>query len=109
MKGLDKATVEAVLTDWRTAPIPERLRATLTYLEVLTLRPAEVTADTMRALRAAGVGPQAIREATYVCFLFNVLDRLADALDFALPTEEEAEKIGRLTFRLGYGIAKLPG
>lgn len=109
MKGLDKATVDAVLEDWRTAPIPERLRAALTYLEALTLRPTEVNADTMRALQAAGVSAQAIREATYVCFLFNVLDRLADALDFALPTEEEAQKIGSLTFRLGYGIAKLPG
>jgi alkylhydroperoxidase family enzyme len=109
VKGLDKATVEAVLADWRTAPIPERLRATLTYLEALTLRPTEVTADTMRALLAAGVSTRAIREATYVCFLFNALDRLADALDFALPTEEEAQKIGSITFRLGYGIAKLPG
>lgn len=109
MKGLDKATVDAVLADWRTAPIPERLRATLTYLEALTLRPTEVNAGTMRGLEAAGVSRQAIREATYVCFLFNVLDRLADALDFALPTEEEAQKIGSITFRVGYGIAKLPG
>ena len=99
----------AVLEDWRTAPISDRLRATLTYLEALTLRPTEVKADTMRTLQAAGVSAQAIREATYVCFLFNVLDRLADALDFALPTEEEAQKIGSITFRLGYGIAKLPG
>ena len=60
MKGLDKATVDAVLEDWRTAPIPERLRATLTYLEALTLRPTEVNANTMRALRAAGVSTQAI-------------------------------------------------
>jgi len=44
-----------------------------------------------------------------VCFLFNVLDRLADAFNFTLPTEEEARKIGNMTYRLGYGIAKLPG
>ena len=109
MKGLDQQTVDAVLADWRTAPISERLRATLKYLEVLTLRPTEVNAGTMRELKAAGVSDTAIREATYVCFLFNVLDRLADALDFTLPTEEEAQKIGNLTYRLGYGIAKLPG
>jgi alkylhydroperoxidase family enzyme len=101
--------VEAVLQDWRTAPAPARLRATLGYLETLTLRPTEVTASTMRELKAAGVSDRAIREATYVCFLFNVLDRLADALDFTLPSEEEAETIGRLSYRFGYGIAKLPG
>lgn len=109
MKGLDRATVDAVLLDWRTAPVPERLRAALEYLETLTLRPAELTPRSMVALRSAGLSDRAIREATYVCFLFSVLDRLADALDFAMPTEEEASKIGKLTFRLGYGIAKLPG
>jgi alkylhydroperoxidase family enzyme len=109
VKGLDEQTVKAVLEDWRTAPISERLRAALTFLEALTLRPTEVTAATMKALKAAGLTDRAIREAAYVCFLFNVLDRLADAFDFTLPTEEEARKIGDMTFRLGYGIAKLPG
>ena len=42
MSSVAWATVDAVLEDWRTAPIPERLRATLTYLEALTLRPTEV-------------------------------------------------------------------
>ena len=109
MKGLDQATVDAVLADWRTAPVPDRLRAALDYLETLTLRPADVNAQMMRNLKAAGLSETAIREATYVCVLFNVLDRLADALDFTLPTEEEATRIGTLTYRFGYGIAKLPG
>ena len=109
MKGLDQATVDAVLTDWRTAPIPERLRAMLTFLETLTLRPTEITADSIRTLRAVGVTDAAIREAVYVCFLFSVLDRLADAFDFTMPTEEQARTIGTLMFRFGYGMAKLPG
>lgn len=109
MKGLDQATVDAVLADWRTAPIPARLRAVLGYLETLTLRPIDVTAQTMRELKAAGLSDRAIREATYVCFLFNVLDRLADALDFTMPTEEEAKTIGRVSYRFGYSIVKLPG
>ena len=39
--GNDKL-VDAVLTDWRTAPIDARLRATLGFLEKLTLAPTEV-------------------------------------------------------------------
>lgn len=109
MKGLSHETVAAVLEDWRTAPVSDRLRATLKYLEMLTLRPSEVNGGTMRELKAAGLNDRAIREATYVCFLFSVLDRLADALDFAMPTEDQARTIGRITFRLGYSIAKLPG
>ena len=101
--------MDAVLTDWRAAPVPDRLRAALGYLEMLTLRPTHVSAETMRALKAAGLSDRAIEEATYVCFLFSVLDRLADALDFTLPTEAEARKIAALTIKLGYGIARLPG
>ncbi len=32
----------AVETDWRTAPIDEKLRAVLGFIETLTLRPAEL-------------------------------------------------------------------
>jgi alkylhydroperoxidase family enzyme len=109
VKGLDRETVQTVLEDWRTARVSNRLRATLKYLEALTLRPTEINPETIRELKAAGLSDRAIREATYVCFLFNVLDRLADALDFTLPTEEEARVIGKVTFRFGYGIVRLPG
>jgi alkylhydroperoxidase family enzyme len=101
--------VEAVLADWRTAPVDDRLRAALGFLEMVTLRPSAVTAKTVRPLRAAGLSDRAIREAVYVCFLFNALDRLADALDFTLPTNEDAKKIGDIAFRFGYSIVKLPG
>jgi alkylhydroperoxidase family enzyme len=97
------------MEDWTTAPIPDRLRAALRLLEALTLRPTEVTPQMMRELKSAGLNDRAIRETAYVCFLFNTLDRLADALDFTLPTEEQAKTIGALTLRLGYSIAKLPG
>ncbi len=97
MRGLDHATVAAVLEDWRAAPVPERLRAALSFLETLTLRPTTVTAATMRELKAAGLSDRAIREATYVCFLFGVLDRLADALDFTMPSDDEARRIGSLS------------
>jgi alkylhydroperoxidase family enzyme len=109
VKGLDRATVTAVLEDWRTAPVSPRVRAALGFLETLTLRPSEVTPESVRHLRTAGLNDRAIREVIYVAFLFNMLDRLADAFDFPLPSEEGVRKIGDLAFRLGYGIAKLPG
>lgn len=109
MRALDPALVAAVLEDWRTAPVPGRLRGALALLEVLTLRPSEVTASTMRAARASGLNDRAIREAAYVCFLFSALDRVADALDFTLPTEAQARTIGGVMLRFGYGLAKLPG
>jgi len=38
--------VAAVLEDWRTAAIPERLRAVLGFLEKLTLHPQQVACTT---------------------------------------------------------------
>jgi alkylhydroperoxidase family enzyme len=101
--------VAAVLQDWRTAPVTERLRNALGFLEKVTLTPGDVTADDVAALQLAGLNGQAIEEALYVCFLFNVMDRLADAFDFHLPTAEGFRRNGRVLYTLGYGIASIPG
>jgi alkylhydroperoxidase family enzyme len=67
-----------VLRDHRTAPIDERLRGTLTFLQKVTLHPDEVgPADV-----PAGVSKEALVDALYVCTYFNLIDRLADAFGF---------------------------
>jgi alkylhydroperoxidase family enzyme len=71
-----------VLADWRTAPIEPPLRATLGYLEAVTLWPGEVGPADADAVRAAGVSDEAIEDALAVCFGFNLIDRLADAFGF---------------------------
>jgi len=76
---------QAVLADWRTAPIDDKLKAMLGYLEKLTLSPEEIQPADVAALKAAGISKQAMLEAIYVCALFNIIDRLADALNFAIP------------------------
>src|SRR5712672_3004696 len=64
--------VEAVLADWRTAPIEPKLRAMLGFLEKLTLEPAEVGPADVVPLRAAGLSDAAIEDAIHACVLFNV-------------------------------------
>lgn len=83
----DDATVQAVLADYRTAPISEKLRAMLGFLETLTLRPAEVGAADVEPLRAAGLSREEIEDAIHVCVLFNLINRIADSLGFELQTE----------------------
>lgn len=51
-----RSEVEAVLEGYRTAPIDERLRATLAFLEKLTLSPAEGDEQTTRPAAPAGLG-----------------------------------------------------
>jgi alkylhydroperoxidase family enzyme len=64
------------------------LRATLGFLEKLTLSPASVGAGDVDVVMAAGVSPQALRDAVEVCAGFNVIDRIADSLEFAPQTPE---------------------
>jgi alkylhydroperoxidase family enzyme len=75
----------AVVADWRTAPIRPELRAALVFIEVLTLRPGELTEADAAAAYAAGVSRQALRDAATVCALFNMITRLADALGWDVP------------------------
>jgi alkylhydroperoxidase family enzyme len=106
---MDSAVVEAVLADWRTAPVSERLRSILGFLEKLTTCPAEVSAADILPLRSTGVSDQAIADAVYVCFLFSVMDRLADAFDFEMHSATDFRKGGRMLYYLGYGALSVPG
>jgi alkylhydroperoxidase family enzyme len=57
---------QAVYRDWRTAPVDEKLRAALGFVEKLTLRPDELTAADADAVRAAGVSDDALVDAIAV-------------------------------------------
>ena len=71
--------------DWRTAPIDERLRATLGFIEKLTLRPAELTQADANAVLATGVNRDALIDAIHVAALFNMIVRLADSFGWDVP------------------------
>ena len=53
---------QAVVDDWRTAPLRPELTATLGFLEKLTLTPDDVTRADADAVRAAGVSDEALRD-----------------------------------------------
>ena len=74
-----------MLNDYRTAPIDEKLRATLGLLEKMTLDHAALGPSDMLAVMRTGVSKEAIQEALEVAFLFNIYDRLADALGWDVP------------------------
>jgi alkylhydroperoxidase family enzyme len=74
-----------VLDDYTTAPITEPLRATLGLLKTMTLAHTSLSADDVRAVMRAGVSKQEIAEALEVAYLFNIYDRLADAMGWDVP------------------------
>ena len=104
----DADLVAAVLTDYRTAPINEKLRATLAFLEKMTLAPGELGAADIVAVRAAGVSDQALLQAAYVGALFNMIDRIADALGFHPNDERGLRWVPRILLGLGYRAGFVP-
>jgi alkylhydroperoxidase family enzyme len=76
-----------VFADLATAPFPTELKATLGLVRKLTLSPEEVGAEDIRATLEIGVSEDGVIDAIYVCFAFNLIDRVADALGFDLMDE----------------------
>ncbi len=101
-KAIAEHVTRAVLQDWRTAPLDEKLRVTLGFLEKLTLAPSEITFEDVTALRVARVSDQAIEDAIYICAWFQVLNRLADAFDCALPPAEVLTQMAGFLLEHGY-------
>jgi alkylhydroperoxidase family enzyme len=96
---------KAVFADPDTAPISGKLKAALGLVRKLTLSPEKVGADDLRATLDAGVSEDAAIDAMYVCFAFNLIDRVSDALGFDLMDEEGYRRGAQVLLRLGY---KLP-
>ena len=96
--------MKAVLDDYRTAPIDGKLRAMLGLLEILTLRPEQLAPSNIQVVVRTGVTREAIRDALYVAFLFNVYDGLADTLGWELPEEGYYAKAGQFLLKKGYSV-----
>ena len=75
-----------MLDDFESAPIGDRLKAALRFLKKMTLAPDALTPEDARAAMAAGIDRTALTEAIHVAYLFNVYDRLADAMGWDVPS-----------------------
>ena len=78
------------------------MRATLGFLERITLSSDHVGPEDAALPRQAGVSDAALRDAVYVCALFNLIDRVSDALDFAIPSQEGFRKSAKALLKFGY-------
>ena len=93
-----------MLDDFESAPIDDRLRATLRFLRKMTLEPDALTGEDARAALAAGVDKAALTEAIHVAYLFNIYDRLADTMGWDVPalTAGYYEAAARRLLKQGY-------
>ena len=98
----DESLVQAVLEDWNTAPIDEKTKVMLGFLRTLTLEPLHVGAKDIARLREVGLSDDAIEDAIHICASFNVINRLADAFGFELPSPRGLARSTEILLRRGY-------
>ena len=61
-----------------------------------------IEAADAEAVYAAGVSPQALRDAAKVCGLFNMIVRLADSLGWDVPTWDRLQQRAPAMLEGGY-------
>ena len=91
-----------MLADLATAPIDDKLRATLAFLRKVTREHDKVAADDVRALLALGVTRQQIADALNVSFAFNVITRLADTFQFEVGPQSAFDAGATHLLKRGY-------
>jgi AhpD family alkylhydroperoxidase len=83
---LGRATVDAVLCDYHSAPISDGLKMTLEFLEIMTLRPKGMTEEHINAVLDSGISIETLIDAIEVGVVLKLISRYASALDFTSPT-----------------------
>ena len=54
------------------------------------------------AVREAGLSDGAISDALYVCFMFNLINRIANAMDFSWRTDADRMRLASALNRIRY-------
>lgn len=102
VRGIDRDVVDAVLNDYRTALVSDRLKAALTFIEKVTRTPDDLTAADARTALESGVSVDDLRDAAAVASVFNVITRYANALAFQVPNSDEFDKAAGMLLKRGY-------
>jgi len=101
--NIPESTLQALASDLETAPVDERLRPVLRYVEKLTKTPYRMTQADADAVLAAGWDESALSDMVLICALFNMANRVVDGhgVDRATP-REKLEEAGQRLAEFGY-------
>lgn len=99
---LGHATVDAALTDYFSAPISSGLKATLAFLETMTLRPRKLSESATSTVLDTGVSARSLADAIAVGAVFNLITRYVNALNLTIPTSERRRRVAELLVKSGY-------
>ncbi len=95
MLSNDPALGEALVMNWRAAPLDHRGHSILTFAEKITLSSATVTEADRQALRDAGLSEEDIWDVVAIAAFFNMSNRMASALEMQPNPDYHAMARGR--------------
>lgn len=75
----DRPLVDAVLRDYRTAPIGDPEKALFAFLEKMNRDSSRLRKEDVEEVKAAGWSDEALYDAITVCALFNFYTKWVDA------------------------------
>lgn len=98
----DRPLVDAVLRDYRTAPIGDREKSLFAFLEKMNRESSRLRKEDIDEVKAAGWSDEALYDAITVCALFNFYNKWVDAAGVGdMPADAYAASGERLA-TLGY-------
>jgi uncharacterized peroxidase-related enzyme len=100
--GLGTELVDAVLSDYRSAPTSAELRAALIFIEKMTRDPEKLSTEDARSALDAGVSKAQLVDAASIATVFNIVTRYANALDFVIPGPADFARSSKTLLRRGY-------
>jgi alkylhydroperoxidase family enzyme len=95
-------TLDGRLTNLDEVEISPAARAMLALLQTFSLNHETLDAEDFAELHALEVGDEAIRDAFYVAYLFNIINRMADALRFEIGSQADLDKSTTSLLGRGY-------
>ena len=76
---MNRSLVDAVLLDYRTAPIGDREKALFAFIEKMNGESSRLRREDLEEVKAAGWSEEALYDAITVCALFNFYNKWIDA------------------------------
>ena len=98
----DRRLVDAVLQDYRTAPISDREKVLFAFLDKMNRESNRLQQEDLDAVKAAGWSEEALYDAITVCALFNFYNRWIDASGVHALSREAHRAGGKRTALHGY-------
>jgi alkylhydroperoxidase family enzyme len=105
----NRPLVEAVLQDYRTAPISDREKALFAFIEKVNGASSLLRKEDVEEVKGAGWSEEALYDAITVCALFNFYNKWIDATGVGDMTAAAYEASGERLATLGYAPRDTPG